>query len=107
MQRCPEIPDTDDRRRATETGRTLGHNQASDVMTDLAQEGVVVLRSIGLGLALMAFSGAADEGVECCEGRAEMIAKAAIESLRTLTGLFAQPAPDQAGVTTVVIGFRG
>jgi hypothetical protein len=67
----------------------------------------VALRSIGLGLALMALSGAADEGVECCKGRAEMVAKATVESLRALTGLFAHPAPDQAGVTTVVIGFRG
>jgi hypothetical protein len=27
--------------------------------------------------------------------------------LRTLTGLLAQPAPDQASTTTVVIGIRG
>jgi hypothetical protein len=32
------------------------------------------LRSIGLGLALMAFPAAADEGVERGKGRAEMVA---------------------------------
>jgi hypothetical protein len=61
-----------------------------------------------LGLALMAFSAAAGEGVERCKGRAEMVAmKVTAQYLRTLTGLFAQPAPDQARTTTVVIGFRG
>jgi hypothetical protein len=59
----------------------------------------VVLRSIGLGLALMAFAADADEGLE------HRIA--IVQYLRTLTGLLAQPASDQAPTTTVVIGFRG
>jgi hypothetical protein len=57
----------------------------------------VVLRSICLGLALMAF--AAGEGVE------RRIA--IVQYLRALTTLFPQPTPDQARTTTVVIGFRG
>ena len=68
----------------------------------------MVLRSIGLGLALMAFSAAADEGVERLKGRAEMVAMEVIaQYLRTLTALFAQAAPDQASTMTVIIGFRG
>jgi hypothetical protein len=59
----------------------------------------VVLRSISLGLALIAFSADADEGVE------RRIA--IVQYLRTLTDLLAQPAPDQASTTTVVIGIRG
>jgi hypothetical protein len=74
----------------------------------IALGGVVVLRSIGLGLALMAFPAAADEGVERDKGRAEMVVmKVTAQSLRTLTGLFAQAAPDQVRTPTVVIGFRG
>ena len=56
----------------------------------------------------MAFPAAADEGVERCEGRAEMVAmKVTAQYLRTLTALFAQAAPDQMRTTTVIIGFRG
>jgi hypothetical protein len=56
----------------------------------------------------MAFPAAADEGVERCKGRAEMVAmQVTAQYLRTLTGLFAQATPDQARTLTVVIGFRG
>jgi hypothetical protein len=68
----------------------------------------VVLRSIGLGLALIAFHAAAGEGVERRKGLAETVAmEVTVQYLRTLTALFAQAAPDQAGTTTVIIGFRG
>ena len=68
----------------------------------------MVLRSIGLGLALMAFPAAADEGVERRKGRAEMVAmEVTAQYLRTLTALFARAAPDQPSTTTVIIGFRG
>jgi hypothetical protein len=56
----------------------------------------------------MAFPAAADEGVERDKGRAEMVAmKLTAQYLRTLTGWFAQTAPDQVRAPTVVIGFRG
>jgi hypothetical protein len=55
----------------------------------------------------MAFP-AANEGVERDKGRAEMVAmKVTAQCFRTLTGLLAQPAPDQVRTPTVVIGFRG
>jgi len=55
----------------------------------------------------MAFPAAADEGVERCKGRAEMVAmKVTVQYLRTLTALFAA-ASDQVRTPTVIIGFRG
>jgi hypothetical protein len=56
----------------------------------------------------MALPAAAGEGVEHRKGLAEMLAiEVTTQYLRTLTALFAQAAHDQAGTTTVIIGFRG
>ena len=66
----------------------------------------MVLRSIGLGFVLMASAAAA--GVEPRKGPSEMVAaQVTAQCFRTLTGLFARPAPDLARTATVVIGFRG
>jgi hypothetical protein len=66
----------------------------------------VALRSIGLGVALMASAAAA--GVEPRKDLSEMVAtQVTAQCFRMLTGLFAQPAPDLARTATVVIGFRG